>query len=145
MLERVLDYIHNYFYRGTPIRGEFTIANSRLQLDGVQTGQYYHITGSVFNDGIHQRGVESLRDEVFRGVIYPMAVPRAVLEIVDEIEAWNAQYGERVNSPYQSESVIGVYSYQLKGSGSGNGDGGSASWESIFGNRLNQYRKVSGR
>lgn len=146
MLEQVLNHIHNYFYHGKPISGTFTISDGALTLNELQDDQYYHITGSVFNDGIHQYPNDRLKDETFTGKIYPMAVPDAVIGIVYDIEAWMDKYGEAVSGPYQSESVIGVYSYQLKAGASGGADGSAgASWQSVFAPRLDMYRKVSGR
>ena len=144
MLEQVLDHIHNYFYTGAAIKGTFTVSNGALALEGVQNGQYYHITGSVFNDGIHQHPDLYLTDETFDGTIYPMAVPKSVLNLVDEIGAWVDKYGDVMNSPYQSESVIGVYQYQRATTGQSNGESGS-DWQHVFQTRLNAWRKVSGR
>ena len=63
---------------------------------------------------------------------------------IDELVEKNK---EAIDSPYQSENVIGVYSYTLKsgsgGSGSSSGKGNSASWENQFYCPLNQWRKLS--
>lgn len=144
MLEQVLDHIHNYFYTGKAYTGTFTITDGALVLDGLLTGQYYHITGSVFNDGIHKYGEADLTDETFTGTIYPMAVPKTMLDIVDEIEAWVDKFGDVMNSPYQSEEVVGVYSYQRATTNRQNGESVS-DWQMIFQKRLNAWRKVSGR
>ena len=84
-----------------------------------------------------------LQDETFTGSILPMAVPREFILLASEVAAWVQEYGSKVLSPYQSENVIGVYSY-TKANGSGSGDGGSASptWESVFASRLHPYRKT---
>ena len=144
MLEQVLDHIHNYFYTDKSITGTFEIVDGALTLDDLLTGQYYHITGSVFNDGVHQYPSTDLTDETFAGTIYPMAVPKTMLDIVDEITAWVDKYGDLMNSPYQSESVIGVYEYQRATTNRQNGESVS-DWQSIFAKRLNAWRKVSGR
>lgn len=148
MLEQVLDHIHNYFYTGDVISGTFTVTSGALTVTGLQNGQYYHITGSVFNDGIHQYPSDDLTDETFTGAIHPMAVPKTMLSLADEIADWVDEYGDVMNSPYQSETVIGVYSYTKGSGGSGSGSGrdnSAVSWQTQFYNRLNQYRKVSGR
>ena len=144
MLEQVLDHIHNYFYTGKAYTGTFTIENARITLDGMQKGQYFHITGSVFNDGIHKYGEVGLTDETFTGTIYPMAVPKTMLDIVDEIEAWVDKFGDVMNSPYQSERVEGVYEYQRATTNRQNGESVS-DWQMIFQKRLNAWRKVGGR
>ena len=144
MLEQVLDHIHNYFYTGDAIKGTFTITGGALTLDGVQNNQYYHITGSVFNDGIHKYPSTDLTNETFTGTIYPMAVPKTVLNLVEEISDWVDEYGDVMDSPYQSETVIGVYEYQRATMNQRNGESVS-DWQSVFQKRLNAWRKVSGR
>lgn len=144
MLEQVLDHIHNYFYTGATVTGSFTIDNGTLTVEGLQTNQYYHIIGSVFNDGIHKYPSDDLTDETFSGTIYPMAVPKTMLNLVDEIEAWVEKYGDVMDSPYQSETVIGVYEYQRATTNRQNGESVS-DWQMIFQKRLNPWRKVSGR
>lgn len=144
MLEQVLDHIHNYFYTGDAIKGTFEITGGSLALPALLPGQYFHITGSVFNDGIHQYPADDLSDETFSGTIYPMSVPKTMLNIVQEIEAWVEEFGDVQNSPYQSEEVIGVYRYQRGTSNLKSGESVS-DWQSIFAKRLNAWRKVSGR
>lgn len=141
MLEQICAFIHNFFY-GDRYAGTFTIENGVLTVDGLVDGQYFRICGSRFNDGVYRYGVDQLTDETFTGVIWEMRPPRAFLDIVAEIEAWNAQYGDTVNSPYQSESVLGVYNYQLKTGGVSMGEN-LATWQSIFGQRLKQWRKLA--
>lgn len=141
MLERVLNHIHNRFERGR-IHGTFTIEDGELPLF-LLDGQHYWIEGSVFNDGLHQHPETGLTDETFRGTIIAMAVPRALLELVDEIEDWQSRNGSVADGPYQSES-FGGYSY-TKGTGgsSGSGAGGLSGWQAQFASRLNPWRKLS--
>lgn len=157
MLEAICSHLHNWFTDPADVcEGEWTIENGAIDLAGVvQDGQYFRIVGSVFNDGVYQYPAQSaegeepiLHDETFTGEIWPMKVPRAVIALSGEIAAWQAQYGATMASPYQSESVIGVYSY-AKGVGSyaRGGNGNSASnadaWQSVFRSRLNQWRKLA--
>lgn len=141
MLEQVLDHIHNYFYTGQYITGTFTITDGTLELEGLQDGQYYRITGSVFNDGIHQYPSTGLTDETFSGTIKLMAVPKNVLDVIDEISEWVEEYGKVMYSPYQEEHVINVYSYKRATSGRYYGESQS-DWQTIFAKRLNAWRKV---
>ena len=123
--------------------GVFTIEDGKLKDDvGLLDGQYFRIIGSVFNDGVHVYPAEDLKDESFDGAIWAMAVPPAVISLVDAMTDWEEKYGEVVNSPYSSES-FGGYSY-TKGMGvasgtSGNGAGGVFS---AFADDLNRWRKV---
>ena len=144
MLEQVLDHIHNYFYTGKVIRGTITISGGALELPDLLPGQYFHLTGSVFNDGIHQYPAYDLKDETFNGEIHPMAVPQTMLNIVSEIQEWVDKFGDVMNSPYQSEEVVGVYSYQRATTNRQNGESVS-DWQNIFAKRLHAWRKVGGR
>ena len=152
MMEQVCAYINNHFThrKGAPIasvEGTVVIENGRLStvdnnpIDILQTGNYYLIRGSDFNDGIHQYPDEDLVDETFSGTIYKMIPPPDFMRVVQDIEAWQEKYGERVQSPYQSENVIGVYSYQLKSTGRTTGEV-TATWQNTFGDQLKQWRKL---
>lgn len=136
MLEQVLRYIRNWFPASFH-NGTFVIENGTIDLPFMQNGQYFRIVGSVFNDGVYQYPAE-LQDETFNGSVWALAIPKAVLDIVSDIEEWNVKNADRVNSPYQSES-FGGYSYTLK---AGNGSGGGATWQSTFASRLNAWRKI---
>ena len=127
--------------------GEFTISNGGLDLTGIgiQTGQYFRIVGSVFNDGVYQYPTNYLHDETFAGAIWSMAIPKEVVDLSTEIDAWVNKYGtvdSAAMSPFTSES-FGGYSYsKSSGSGSNGSGGGSGSWESVFASRLNKWRKI---
>lgn len=121
--------------------GEFEIVDGALSVSFLQTGQYFRIKGSIFNDGVHQYGVDELTDEAFTGEIWAMAVPPDVIQLASDISAWQEKYGNLVASPYQSES-FGGYSYS-KASGSGSGSGsGDYSWKDAFASSLRRYRKL---
>lgn len=151
MLQQVCEYIHNFFIKEAHV-GKYTIdENGMISLAFLKEGQRFWITNSDLNDGVytyHGSGITNdddtdvagLRAETFTGTVCAMAVPPAVIELAEEIKTWVDNNQSAINSPYQSESVIGVYSY-TKASG-GSGAGGSVSWQDIFGNRLNRWRKV---
>lgn len=135
MLEQVMREIRNYF----PVEshyGTFTIENGVISPLSLHVGQYYMIEGSALNDGVYKYG-ETIEQpaETFTGYITVLAPPKAFLEIVTEIEAYQAKYGDV--TPYTSES-FGGYSY-TKASGS---NGSSISWADAFGKRLNAWRKL---
>ena len=152
MLQQITDYIHNKFIRSAH-PGTYTIAGGTLSLQFLKEGQRFWIVGSDLNDGIytwHESGIKNdddtaavgLQAETFNGTICALAVPPAVIALAGEIQAWVEANGGTVNSPYTSESVIGVYSY-TKSSG-GTGAGGSISWQDVYKTRLDPYRKVTG-
>ena len=133
MLERVLRHINNWFEVQT-MRGEFTVTGGSLQGVELEDGQYFRILGTLFNDGLHQSGNEELRDGDFFGEVWLLAVPRAVIELADEIKEWNVS---NKPSAYQSES-FGGYSYTK----ASNADGSPMGWEGAFRKDLNAWRKL---
>lgn len=141
MIEQICAYIHNYFER-TKTKGTYHIVNGVL-IDSpvILTGQYLRIQGSALNDGVYLWPVTGLADETFDGTITAMAVPPALINIAEEIEAWQEKYGQVMDSPYQSESFDG-YSY-TKGNGNSSGTVTGSDWRSVFGSRLNQWRKLA--
>ena len=142
MIDEVLGYIHNYFEKEI-VRDKFTISGGQVSLPFLQNGQYFRIVGSVFNDGVYQYPADELVDETFTGEIWAMAVPPAVIAIIDDISLWMQKYGSYVNSPYQSERFDG-YSYSKQSAGSGRGTSGSTPpWASSFAYKLNRWRKIS--
>ena len=151
MLEDVCHYIHNYFeldrYEET-----FEIVDGMLQLPFLLEGQRFRVLGSALNDGIytyHADGIKNdddaeaveLEPETFDGTILCMGVPKTVLKIVDDINAWQDKNKAALDSPYMSES-FGGYSY-TKAYGSGANAGKQISWQDVFGARLNAYRKLA--
>ena len=120
MFQQVCEYIHNYFIE-EEIDGKFSIADGMISLP-LLNGQRFLIKGSVLNDGLYtyhddrimnddDTEAVGLQDETFAGTICALAVPPAVIALSAEIKAWVDAYGKAVDSPYTSESVLGVYSY----------------------------------
>lgn len=146
-LTELCQELRNWFERDK-FFGEFTIENGAIIVpDGsLQDGQFFRVIGSLFNNGVHKYGVDELTDEVFKGAIWSMAVPPAVVELSERISAWSEQYGDTVSSPYQSMSEsFGDYSrsWSKAGSGQGNAVSGSGpTWQSTFASELNRYRKI---
>ena len=151
MLENICGYIHNYFIKDAVV-GTYEIADGMISLDFLQEGQRFWITNSVFNDGVytyHENGIKDdddteaagLQDETWTGTICALSVPPAVIALSREIKAWVVANGAAIDSPYQSENVVGVYSY-TKASG-GTGAGGSVGWQDVYKTRLDRWRKIS--
>lgn len=137
MLDHVLAYLRNYFATGY-IYGTFEVKDGTVRLPEILDGQYFRIVGSVFNDGVHQNPANNLKDESFTGTVWALAIPKALLELVTEIEAWQEKNGTAASGPYQSES-FGGYSYSLKSGADGSG---GFTWQSAFASRLNRWRKI---
>lgn len=148
-LTELCQELRNWFERDK-FFGEFTIENGTINVpDGsLQDGQFFRVIGSVFNDGVHKYGedADELTDEVFKGAIWSMAVPPAVIELSERITEWSDQYGDSVSSPYQSMSeAFGSYSrsWAKASSGSGNANSGSGpTWQSTFASDLSRWRKI---
>ena len=149
MLQQVLENIHNMFITA-PNPGTYTIANGTLSLPFLKENQRFWIVGSDLNDGVytyHAAGLTNdddteavgLQDETWAGTICALAVPPAVIALSNDIKAWVDANGETVDSPYTSESVIGVYSYTKK---TGTGAGGTVTWQDTFKSRLDRWRRV---
>ena len=139
MLEQVLRYLKNWFPVSTGKHyGTYTVEDGGMEIPFLQNGQYYRIVGSVFNDGLHIYPSTNLKAETFTGCVWALAVPKAVVELSEEIKAWNDKNAQIVTGPYQSES-FGGYSYTLKADG---GAEGGASWQSTFAAQLSQWRKL---
>ena len=144
MLTELCQELRNWFELDRRY-GTFTISGGALTADFLVEGQYYRIRGSIFNDGVHQFGTDELTDETWTGEVWAMGIPKAVIDLAGEIEAWKNKY-ETVDSasmsPYTSES-FGGYSYS-KGSSamSISGKDIATGWKAVFASRLNRWRKI---
>ena len=139
MLEQVLMNIRRWFpVEGGIHSGTFTIKDGGIALPFLADGQYFRICGSVFNDGLHQYNVLDLVDETFNGTIWALAIPKAVIELADEIGKWQEKNGEAASSPFSSES-FGGYSYSKATDAE---TGGAVTWQSAFKKQLSAWRKI---
>ena len=139
MLEQVLMNIRNWFpVKGGIHSGTFTIKDGGITLPFLADGQYFRICGSVFNDGLHRYPATDLVDEEFSGAIWELAIPPAVVDLADEIGAWQKKNGEAASGIYQSES-FGGYSYSKATDGA---SGGTVTWQSVFKRQLSAWRKI---
>lgn len=146
MLTELCGELRNWFIRdySDVYRGEFVVSDGSVQpISFLQNGQYFRIIGSVFNDGVwkYPDDLASLHGETFDGEIWAMRVPKEVIDLSAEIDAWVADNSDAINSPYQSES-FGGYSYSLKGSGTYGGSVDGTAWKSQFASKLAKWRKL---
>lgn len=136
MLERILFHLKNWFVH-EKFMGQFLIENGEIEIPNLKNGQYFRIIGSVFNDGLHKAGCSSLQDESFEGSVWTLAVPFAVIDLADRIEAWERDNAKANASAYQSES-FGGYSYTK----ATNKNGEAITWKDAFRSELNTWRKI---
>lgn len=154
MLTEICAYLQNYFDRNqSKFYGKFEISNGAITSFndgdmGIQEGQYFRISDSVFNDGVWKNDPEelaNLKDEIFDGSVWLMAVPPDVIAIAEDIQNWMDKYGTSDSpnmSPFSSESFSGVYNY-TKAQGYARTDGGMlTSWQSVYGSSLQRYKKM---
>ena len=149
MLGEICAYLKNWFEAGM-YHAEFCISGGAIHFhDGsplpLKEGQYFRIIGSVFNDGVWQYSSElTLKDETFDGTVWAMRVPPDLIAIMAEIEEWMKKYGSvdsEALSPYNSES-FGGYSYSKSVGGAGSSNGGTPTWDTVFGGRLERWRRL---
>ncbi len=140
MLTEICQELRNWFER-SKLYGTYTIVDGSLAVPGAQNGQYVRIIGSVFNDGVHKYPFTDLKDETFKGSLWLLAVPKEVEDLSKEISTWLTTNAAILTSPYQSES-FGGYSYSKASSGTGGSQGNAITWQSMFGSRLNKWRKI---
>lgn len=144
MFEQVLTYLFGARHYNWPIArgglhfGTFTINSANLSLPLLHN-QYFRVVGSVFNDGVYKYTEDlKLTDETFEGAIWALSIPPALVELVDDITAWNKNNAEIVTSPYESES-FGGYSYSKATDGESSRP---ISWQTVFRSRLMEWRKI---
>lgn len=138
MLTELCAELRNYFVVKIH-EGRFTIDGGKIApLDFIQENQYFHIVGSVFNDGVYKNTTDlKLTDEIFSGSVWAMAVPPSVVALAEEIKKYNDS-DEAKPSAYTSES-FGGYSY----SKATDSNGMPIGWKKVFASRLNKYRRIS--
>lgn len=134
MLYEVMKHIRDYFPTGEAAEGTLTIKDGKISLPFLKAGQYFLIEGSTFNDGVHN-GTKELQDETFTGRVSALRPPSAFLDLVKQIEDFEAKAGQP--GPFQSES-FGGYSYTRATNASGN----IAGWQDVFKTKLNAWRKI---
>ena len=138
MLTELCQELKNWFIRSDSDKliGTFEISDGILipSLD-LKQNQYYRISGSIFNDGVHKVGdsQDQLTNETFTGSVWAMAVPKEVVELSDAIDTWKNKYARTINTPYTNES-FGGYSYTKSTE--------KANWQSVFSKEMNKWRKI---
>lgn len=137
MLEKILSYLNNDFrvLDKEPETKQWEITDGILEVEGVKSGQYVRIFGSVFNDGVYQYPLSGLTDEVFTGCIIPLAIPKVIILLADEISEWS---NKNQPSAYTSESFSGIYSRTVATKSNGT----AAGWREVFADDLRPYKKM---
>lgn len=146
MLTELCQELHNWFDRERHT-GTFEITGGVITASFLVPGQYYRVIGSIFNDGVHEytgEADEDLKDETWEGAVWALAIPKAVINLSTEIDAWRQKYeraGSAAMSPFTSES-FGGYSYSKSGAGTSSSTTGATGWVGAFASQLNRWRKI---
>ena len=146
MLTEICGYLRNWFCDDTDIIvGNIVVGDSEITVPYgvIQPDQYIRIVGSVFNDGVWQYGSATFRPETFDGAVWPMRMPKTLIDLATDIEDWQAKYGKadsKAMSPFNSESFAG-YSYSKSSSGIGE-VASPTTWQGVFAARLSPWRKL---
>lgn len=123
IIDELCRELRNYFVRYI-WQGKFEISGGTLLPDSsgdspadvLLPGQYYCVSGSVLNDGVHRWSEDFLSDETFAGEVWSMAVPPGFLSLVSQIAEyrakWDSMAAEGKWTGFASES-FGGYSYTL--------------------------------
>lgn len=139
MLEEVLRHLNNWFLVPDGVHTDtYTIEGGGITLPFLQSGQYFRVVGSVFNDGLHQYPATDMIDETFDGAVWALAVPKSVVSLAEDISSWQEKNGNP--GPYTSES-FGGYSYTR---GTSSTTGAAVTWQDVFRTRLNPWRRIGG-
>lgn len=134
MLYTILRYLRNFFLTSDRIDGEIKIEGGTISLPFLRDGQYFLIEGSALNDGVYTNEA-ILTDETFYGSAVALAIPKAFLELVSDIERYVEKEGERTGMISES---FGGYSYTK----ATNQAGQIADWHDVFSARLAEWRKA---
>ena len=153
MINKVMTYLNNYFYKISSTTGlkvsdniELTFTNSTSKIAGsfdltYKVGMYIRVSGSDLNDNIYKItavGVDeitvdgTLVDETEEAYIYQLTPPQDFIELVTEITTWNTN-----NASSQGVASESIDDYAISFDNS-NGTG----WQGAFSNRLATYRKM---
>lgn len=148
LLEEVLNHIHNWFVVDSLTFSDVSISDGALPdkvADSIPSGYFYRIQGSYLNDGLHHMGDgdDMLEDESVKSMsVSLMSIPKALLNLIPQIDAWIEKYSEVATGPYFSEE-FGGYKYQIRGFSSYGVSGSPlAGWRLAFANQLNPWRKM---
>ena len=138
MIENVLREIRNFFIKDSEI--VYGIESDGIVVSGAfMANQYVFVKGSIMNDGVHKITSVVADKIMIAGLVaepttihlYALAIPKVIIDLTAEIEAYN----EANTNGVVSES-LGDYSVTYAS------DGGVETWQTAFKGKLNPYRRV---
>lgn len=142
MIQEILEDIRNYYLKthsiGTKVESDGVTVNN---IDEFVINQYVWINNSILNDGVYKIAGISSNKLLIDGLqaeekddfdVHGLAIPKIVLDLVSDIEAYNTENPNGIAS-----ETLGDYSVNYAGDQNGN-----ASWKNVFAKRLSALRKV---
>lgn len=147
MLEEVLYHLNNWFVRDKKTFSKCEFADGGLPeevSDYVPQNVFFRLEGTYFNDGLHRNdGDETFNDETVEHLrVSILVIPKALLDLLEEIVAWDEKYHDIAVGPFFQER-FGGYEYSLKGYSSyGDENSTATGWRLAFADRLNPFRKM---
>lgn len=143
MLTEICAYLHNYFDYERHF-GDISIIDGSIFCNGdkitLEEGQYFALFRNRIPLGVFNAVPAN---KTFKGSVWLMDIPKAVLDANKWAEDWmtkNGSIDSEANSAFQSES-FGGYSYNKGNNSSGKG-GMSVFDNAQFSRMLNPYRKL---
>ncbi|MCM1315132.1 MAG: hypothetical protein NC205_01005 [Prevotella sp.] len=143
-ITRMCTILHNFFTDKNHIfYNTYTIHDNIINVDFINNGQYFRITGSSLNNGVYCNDpddLKRLKNETFTGAVWVMDVPPDFVRLCDEVERFNAKIAELSGNfqGYASESW-GGYSYTLPTSA----PTFMQEWQHRIKQGMNCYRKIN--
>lgn len=157
MLNEVLEYLNNYFYKYTlgvrnySFTRDVTFTTNTLTAsdfsDTFVAGEYINIEGTRLNDGVYKvsaiDGTTITIDSTVDFTIVAEAevettltkcyIPKDLVALIAEVKTYNTNVTDGIASEKQGERSV-TYSTGSEGSASG--------WQSAFASRLSKYKKL---
>lgn len=157
MLNEVLEYLNNYFYKYTLGVANYTFTkdvtfttNTLTASDFSDTfvaGEYIKIEGTRLNDGVYKISAVDATTITVDGTLdiaieseaevettlTKCYIPKDLISLIAEIKTYNTNTTDGIVSERQGERSV---TYGTSSSG------GSTGWQNAFASRLSKYRKL---
>jgi len=127
------------FFPAAAIDASWSLRDGALTpADGLHTGDWVAVTGSIYNNGVYQLGEGSVipgaADETWQGRVWLLSPPADFLALACEIAHWGKHQGE--NQPVKES--FGAYSREL----ATDSQGQPLTWQACFARQLLPWRRM---
>jgi len=141
MILQIMREVNNFFAVNI-VNDTFKIVDKKLNLYefGFLSGQYVAVTGSILNNNVYLVNndftIDLAEDEDFSGSVIGLAPPADFLELVADITK---------TSDKEISRDVGITSERFENyawTAATDKNGNVVTWQNIFNNQLNKYRKM---